>query len=192
MLKSKIKIFSHNDLDGIGSIVLLNVVNHTFRYDICLPDSVEQSTNPRQVGVKLKSFIENEEYEKYDKVFITDLYINKETAEMIDKINYNNKFLLFDHHKHSLYLNDYEWATVAVDIDGVLTCGTELFWKYLYEIEENIDIRSTRMLEACMRFVELIRLYDTWDWFNNPSVLSEDARQLNILFKIDGYKKFKR
>ena len=165
----KIKLFTHTDLDGIGNALLLLKYNKISMKDIDYLDY----TNVNDV---IRQFIKDKKYKEYDIVYITDLSINEELAEMINNIK-NNNFILFDHHQSSLPLNKYKWATVQVCQDnGIKTCATTLFYNGVFDTFED-DV-----------LVETIRQWDTFDWVNKEE--GYRAQKLNDLLYILGREDF--
>jgi oligoribonuclease NrnB/cAMP/cGMP phosphodiesterase (DHH superfamily) len=167
----KIKLFTHSDLDGIGCACIANIVfgDENVDYEICGYQNIDE---------KISTYLENKEYEKYNKTYITDISVKKEIAEKINQCK--KTFRLLDHHKTAEFLNTYEWATVIVqNKDDVKECGTSLLYQELYkEVYNGNDLED---------FVELIRLYDTWDWKQTQNDL---PKKLNDIFGIIEYKDF--
>ena len=170
-MKNRIKLFTHTDLDGIGCSLLFLKNNKISKEDIEYLDY----TN---INETITEFIYSCEYKNYDKIYITDISVDEDIAETIDYINKNEsvQFILYDHHKTALPLNEYNWAKVVVEEDNIKTCGTSL----LYHNEFN-----TIGLED---FVETIRQWDTWDW----SIVKDGykANHLNTLLFIFKRDKF--
>lgn len=168
------------DLDGITPVILLNLVNENFEYELF------------EVG-KLSEFIldriDSNYFDKYDQIFITDLGITKECAEKIVNSKYKDRFKIFDHHESHYYLNDYEFATVMEEVNGFKECGTTLFYNYLINEYNN----SILTKDSVIHFVELVRENDTWQF----TELKDESMNLNALFSfygketyIDTYTKF--
>lgn len=157
------------DLDGVTPIILMNLLNENFDYELF------------EVG-ELSEFILNkiddDYFDKYDQIFITDLGITKECAEKIVKSRYKDRFKLFDHHESDYYLNDYEFATVMEEVNGFKECGTTLFYKYLVDSYNNFVLTK----DSVINFVELVRENDTWQFTD----LKEDSMNLNVLFNFYG------
>jgi uncharacterized protein len=111
---------------------------------------------------------------KKTKLVITDLSVNEEVAEKLD--TYHRKggdVFLLDHHSSALHFNEYAWGKVVVEYDnGHLTSAASLLYDYLIEQEH---ITKTNALDE---FVELVRLYDTWEWERKKVT---DAKRLNDL-----------
>ena len=94
-----------------------------------------------------------------------------------------DKLYLFDHHETALSsgLNKYNNVNVHVELNGVKTCGTELFYLYL---KENEYINDTI---AISEFVEKVRREDNWEWEKYDDIVAHD---LAILFNAIGIERF--
>lgn len=171
-----IKLFTHTDLDGIGCAVLMKIAFPDINVEI-------EYCNYDEINQKVKEFMDNDS--GYD-CFITDISINDELAEMINKSYRKDTYLLLDHHPTALQLNKYEWCNVQIENeDGVKTSGTELLYKWLTE-SPTYFLHKNEVLD---RFVKLVRDYDTWRW----STLGEDGlicKQVNDLLYLYGREKF--
>jgi len=112
------------DPDGITPIILLNLLEKEFKYELF------------EAG-ELSNFIleklDNDYFDEFENIYITDLGITKECALKIINSKYRNKFKLFDHHESNYFLNDYEFATVLEEENNFKECGTTLFYKYLVD-----------------------------------------------------------
>lgn len=184
---SKIKLFTHTDLDGVGCAVLA--------YIAFGPENVDVDfCSYTNINHKVKTFIEQEElFKSYDKVFITDISITDEVAEMIDildtKLCLPQKVQLLDHHATALGLNKYPWCEVRIG-ETIKTSGTDMFYYYLIQHGYFGHIILPRQLNNLRRFAEVVRDYDTWRWKDE---LGEDGlvcKQLNDLFGIYGIVEF--
>lgn len=185
----KIKLVTHNDLDGIGCYIVLSSFIGAENIDVSF---VDYGDIDKEVG----NVIEN--IDNYMKLFITDISVKDE--DVINSIcklveNDENKVTLLDHHKTALELNKYNWAKVCVDIDGRVTCGTELMFKYckdkgIKKITTIFDIKNCFSKEKITldAFVELIRRYDTWEWYNVYNDVQ--SKNLNDLLYILGKEAF--
>jgi oligoribonuclease NrnB/cAMP/cGMP phosphodiesterase (DHH superfamily) len=169
----KYKIFTDGDLDGVCCAIVSNIVfgDENVDYEIC---------GYQNINEKISAYIENKEYEMFEKTYITDISVNKEVAEMINN-KCKSKFRLLDHHKTADFLNTYEWATVIVqNKDNIKECGTSLLYQELYGKEAYNG-------NELGNFVEMVRQYDTWEWKNSKK---EFPKQLNDIFGIIGAKDF--
>jgi len=159
----KVKLFTHTDLDGVGCAIIGKLAFPTIDVEYCDYDNVNE---------KIAKYVYDEEYKNYSTTFITDISVDKTVATMIDNAyTSSNEFVLLDHHKTALWLNEYQWAEVREiyeDTCGDLkTSGTWMFYKdiLLFYISENYSL-----LEDANSFVEIVRQYDTWEWktkYNN-------------------------
>ncbi len=172
----KVKLFSHNDLDGVGcAVVGVQAFGESLDYTLCSYNNVDE---------KVKEFLQSGEVNAYDAVFITDISVNDpEVVKLIDQ--QAKKFMLIDHHGTAKWLNQYNWAQVNdIEVsDGVerLSSGTSAFFYYL---------RETGLLNPTPEltdFIEKVRSYDTWDWNKTNDVV---AYQLNSLHVLIGHWKF--
>jgi oligoribonuclease NrnB/cAMP/cGMP phosphodiesterase (DHH superfamily) len=156
------------------------------------------------------------EYAKYNYIFITDISVNEQVAEKIEYLQYRLRvegslgaeFVLLDHHKTAEWLNKYSWAKVtpvkienlyyngisqfAGDFDGkveVKTAGTSMLFDYLYEKMGLFNSMWSGDYAQCSNFVEIVRRWDTWDWFN---VFKGEAlpKRLNSLVYLIGKERF--
>lgn len=173
----KIKLFTHTDLDGVGcAVVGKKAFGDVLDVQFCGYSTVNE---------RVTNFIKSGEVEQYDAVFITDISVNEEVAELIDS-TVGFKVQLLDHHGTALWLNKYEWAYVSeveeplVDKtrDEVKSSGTTLFYGYL------LDSKLLPLDKKLLDFCEQVRQYDSWEWKNVYE--NELANQLNTLFQILG------
>lgn len=188
----RIKIFTHNDLDGYGCVVVGAVIFGKEYLDVshCVYENINE---------RVTKFIKSGEYKNYSAVFITDISVNEEVAELIDiatntvhekGISCTTSFLLLDHHKSALPLNKYNWCNVVIEDEHGLTCGTYLLFKKLDAMIR--DMLPSRVLgkghQLFQEFVEMVRRYDTWEWKTKYN--DELPNDLNILFKVYGEELF--
>lgn len=180
----KIKLFTHNDLDGAGCAILAKIA---YRDDIDI-----QYCGYNNINEKVLEFITNESnFETYSFVYITDISVNDDTAKKIDDINKrsiyqdgNSIFCLLDHHKTALRLNIYQWANVVVETNGKLESGTNLFYEYLKGIRL-FNVHSNEKYN--IQLVNQITLYDTWEWKKQNLPF---PKKLNDIFGILGIDDF--
>lgn len=158
-------LFTHNDLDGVSCGIIAKLA---FGEDVTVSYNSIGRLN-QSVGAFL------EEATPDDILFVTDLSVNEENEGRISQfLADGGKALLIDHHKTSLHLNTYPWASVTVkQEDGKLTSATSLFYEYV--VKQNWLSQSENIKE----YVELVRQYDTWEWEANANL---DAKRLNDLF----------
>jgi oligoribonuclease NrnB/cAMP/cGMP phosphodiesterase (DHH superfamily) len=171
-MQMKVKLFTHSDLDGIGCAILAK---------IAFKDVHIEYVDYKDVNDKVYEFINTGKIEEYNVVFITDISVNQDIAEIITA-QYCDKVVLIDHHGSVDWLNQYEWAQVTVSYATGLTSGTSLFYDYLIC---NDYLKSSKDFND---LVEAIRRYDTWEWKTKYD--DQNASRLNMLFSLLGRYKF--
>lgn len=180
---SKIKLFTHTDLDGIGCAILAYLAFGRESVDV-------EYCDYRDINEKVEEFWENGPVEEYDKVFITDISIGKDLARTIDLYAGDDIWHMFDHHATALGLNKYDWCEVSVmnDTLGIKTSGTELFYTYLRR-RGQFEYLSVNAICNIDEFVDIVRDYDTWRWkeLEKKGIIH---KQVNDLFYIYGREKF--
>ena len=170
-------LFTHGaDIDGMGSAILARLAF----VDI----DIIYARNVSDLEVKFINEYESGRLYEYDIVYITDLSLKMDIADKVysdEKLK--DKLYLFDHHETALSsgLNKYNNVNVHVELNGVKTCGTELFYLYL---KENEYLNDTI---AISEFVEKVRREDNWEWENYDDIVSHD---LAILFNTIGIERF--
>ena len=174
----KAKLFTHTDLDGVGCAV---VARHYFQKQL----DVEYCSYGK-INEKVKEFILSGEVKNYDVVFITDISVDKEVADLIE-FEAATKFMLVDHHKTAEWLNEYDWASVTSvqpnykENRNQITSGTNLFYETLISLFPQDEASNNTFLAE---FVEHVRMYDSWEWKNVYGNMV--AKQLNDLLQIVG------
>ena len=166
-MKKKTLLITHTDLDGISPIILLNLTGIKFEYK-----SVEIS-DLQKVWDEL---VENDELKKYDQIYFTDLTLPQTIYDYINEHELNVK--VFDHHETHLFANVYPYVTVKVDIDGIPTCGTELFYLYLKDLYEEVNKDNVK------EYVSYVRELDTYRF------TSDVPREIDSLKATYGTKDF--
>lgn len=171
----QVVLLTHTDMDGYGEeIVLYSMGFHPTVVHIDnkqVDDYILQYATDLLEGTKPMP----------DVLFITDIAPNSEVAKKVEELHQTGKceIHLFDHHPTALELNQYEWAMVIPEKNGVKPCGTSLFYEFMKR-EIEVPAETESLLD---RLVEEIRLYDTWDWEENEHV---SAKELNDLFYLIG------
>ena len=170
-------LFTHGaDIDGMGSAILARLAF----VDI----DIIYARNVSDLEVKFINEYESGRLYEYDIVYITDLSLKMDIADKVysdEKLK--DKLYLFDHHETALSsgLNKYNNVNVHVELYGVKTCGTELFYLYL---KENEYLNDTI---AISEFVEKVRREDNWEWEKYDDIVAHD---LAILFNAIGIERF--
>lgn len=174
----KVLLFTHkSDIDGMGTAVLSKLAFDEVDYLLCETFNLQN---------EIAKYYDNGSIYNYDKIFVTDLWLEEPTLSKVAKDEQlNDKFFVFDHHKSALEgnFNKYPFTTIRISNEQGLCSGTSLFYEYLVT---NSFIDST--IRKIKDFSELTRKYDTWEWktkYNN-----EMPHELTLLFDsvgCDGY-----
>ncbi|WP_252251210.1 DHHA1 domain-containing protein [Clostridium sp. VAP52] len=183
-MNNKVKLFSHTDLDGHGC-------NIVAKYTIGKIVNLEcENLNYDNVNERIKGFFNSKELEEYNIVYITDISVNNEVAELIEsKINQIGiKVRLLDHHPTALELNKYSWCTVDIERDGEKTSGTRMLYDELLWCIDRLSKKGMINKEILFDFVENVRKYDTWLWKEKYDDII--PKKLNDIFFILGYERF--
>lgn len=181
----KIKHLSHTDADGVGCVVASMHIYGKNNVD------AEYCTY-KDVNSKVKDFLESEDADTYDKIFITDISVNEEVAELIQKSNLRQKIQLIDHHVTAEGLNKYDWASVNdmktfrfnhKDTTYEKSCGTYNF--FIEEIFSNASyIPNYYYLKE---FCNIIRKYDCWLWKDLNEELPKKYNNLLYIMGRDAF-----
>jgi len=160
-------ILTHSDYDGISAGIVGKVVYPNAKVEFCNYDDINEKVL---------------EYLGKDTIMITDISVNEEVAEKIEKNNseYNDCALLFDHHKTAKWLTKYNWVTFADD-----KCGAKVFYEWLlnYCMELKLDWLSYELT----KYVDLITYTQDYDlWYHKYPM----SKKLNMLAYEYGFERF--
>ena len=170
-------LFTHGaDIDGIGNAILAKLAFENI--------DIIYARNVSDLETKFLNEYNSGNLYNYDIVYITDLSLKKEIADKVysdDKLK--DKLYIFDHHETALAsgLNEYNNTNVHVELNGIKTCGTELYYNYL---KDNGYLEDST---AISEFVEKVRREDNWEWEKYNDILAHD---LAILFNAVGINRF--
>lgn len=181
---SKIKLFTHTDLDGVGCAILAYLAFGRKNVDV-------EYCDYKNIDGIVREFYLSDANKQYDAIYITDISIDEENAAWIEELVHSGeRWHLFDHHATALGLNKYDWCEVSVmnDTLGIKTSGTELFYTYLRR-HEQFDRLSANVICNIDEFVDIVRDYDTWRWkeLGKEGIV---CKHVNDLFYIYGREKF--
>ena len=160
-------ILTHSDFDGISAGIIGKVVYPNAKVEYCNYDDI------------------NEKVLKYlgkNTIMITDISVNEEVAEKIEKNNseYNDCALLFDHHKTAKWLTKYNWVIFADD-----KCGAKVFYEWLLDYYMKIDLHDK--VERLAKYVDLVTYTNDYDlWFHKYPM----SKKLNLLAYEYGFDRF--
>jgi oligoribonuclease NrnB/cAMP/cGMP phosphodiesterase (DHH superfamily) len=172
----KVKLFTHTDLDGVFCSMLLQLVPE-FEVDVdyCTYDNIDP---------KIQDFINHGDYTDFERIYITDISTDIETASMLNGIHSQVQVKLVDHHQTAKWMNPvFNWALVATEIDGVTQSAASV----LYEVLSTRPDFSDKYSSKLDRIVETVRRYDTWEW---KDLNDGYAKNVNELLYILGRDRF--
>jgi len=159
-------LISHVDLDGISPNILMNLTGRCYEYR-----NIEIS----EVDKTFDEYFEKG-FDEYENIYVCDLTLTKHVYEYLSTHELN--IHVFDHHESHLFANEYPFVQVKVDINGIKTCGTELFYLYLKDIYKELN---TSIIKD---YVELVRELDTY------TMIDDRALNLNNIKDTYGNKEF--
>ena len=180
----KVFLISHiADADGVMPVILTDLAFENYDYKLL---------DIKDVDTFMNESIDNNLFDEYDKVFMTDLNVSEELAKRINTIDLKNKFIVLDHHIGNMDLNKYDFITVVDEANNMKESGTSLYYEYLIKNYPN-DL----LLKNSVKYmVNLVRLGDTWEW---KKYNITEARELSTILNyygneefIDNYKMFLR
>jgi oligoribonuclease NrnB/cAMP/cGMP phosphodiesterase (DHH superfamily) len=171
----KVVHVSHDDVDGESPPILSRLAFEG-------KTLVTKGTSYAQVDSIVEELLQTE-LTMNTLMIITDISVNRQNAEIInEKVQEGYTILLIDHHgvKPDMVLEDYPWMKVEMNYaDGRGTAATGMYYDFLLA---NGFLQSTSILED---YMELVRLYDTWEWeeaVEQGSSMGIRAKRLNDYF----------
>lgn len=175
-----IRMYTDNDLDGLGCAIALRVLRPDDKLKITYCGSKRKISD--MVSEELNKITES------DLMIITDIPINEKTANKVEEaIVYDNKrILLFDHHSTQMWCNKYPWACVETEIRGREYCAMSLLVEYLY-FKTKPEILNSLVYQRLLEIAEYVRLWDTWNWQKTDYLV---PKYLNYLIDILGKSAF--
>jgi len=175
MTVTNIKVMSHDDLDGVGCGMLAKLAfGDDVSVSYCSYGNIEK---------RMKNFLSKKENEQRE-LYITDISVKdpQSIAKLEKRYQQGVPLYFIDHHQTALSFNQYAWSAVKVTYeDGRKTSATSLYYEHL--LEKGL-LERTSFLDT---FVELVRLYDTWEWEKEENL---EAKRLNDLFYMIGLTQF--
>lgn len=196
MLKKTIYHVTHNDLDGVGCNVLMNLYARDIKAGIqqwfCGYDSVDEVIRCviREMERKLFDYLRQNDEKHPDtpmlELWITDIKMSDEVSVELEAFRvrwwYWVAVFLVDHHKTALSLSEkYPWAHVRVDNDeGIQTCAT-------YDLMLELIPRGLQTSPNLSTFATNVRDYDTFRFTENGNKMAE---HLNSLLAVIGHEGF--
>lgn len=183
----KIRLFTHVDLDGVGCAITMRTLfdekdGHVVDVTYCDYDKINE---------KVQKFVNSKSNVDYDYLFITDISVDEDTADMLDDLNKSDEgpfVQLLDHHPTAEWLNKFEWAFVSSIERGRpnhKSSGTSLILDFFTYQRPGFERKPSVALN---RFVEKVRRYDTWEWFTHYDDIT--AKELNDYLYMIGKEEF--
>lgn len=197
--QTKVKIFSHTDLDGVGSPLVLKALllseaeqrvelgweapSYSF-LEVSHCETGKNGTIDREILDFIQSGV------KVDLIYITDLCPSITT--LLELSQYASEksiqWKVFDHHKTALEVAEVFPQSVKVEVKddatGYLHSATSVIFKHFMGYmphQYNLDLDYLNL--SLEKFAEIIRCFDCWDWKNNPNArYQKEANDLNNLF----------
>lgn len=158
----------------MGCVILLKLAYENVDYVLC---------ESNEINKFFKQYYENGILYTYDKVFITDLQLNKEN---IDRINGNStlkkNLILFDHNESVVHFNSYEFVNIIIKDKEGYCCSTSLLYNHLLSL--NL-IKKTSALDV---FCNATRISDTGAWHLEKG--NSIPRELSLLFDAIGTERY--
>ena len=161
-------LISHVDLDGISPNILLTLADRKFEYK-----NIEISEVDKTFDEYFKK-----DLKKYENIYIVDLTITEHAHDLIQKSNLKNIYV-FDHHAAHEFAADYDYTDIRVEINGVKTCGTELF--YLFLKKKYKELNKPNIAD----YVDVVTQLDTYTFKDEMK-----AQNLNTLHDLLGHQEF--
>ena len=198
-----ILLLTHNDMDGAGSPILLEVLGFTNVKTYHLSNNYMSESIVKNVTGPYAKY--------YDHIIAVDISANEKDCEIINKSPNKDKLMIFDHHNTAAHLNNYSFGVMygdmisdsfrtkyykPEDLSKAHTSGTALFYDYLESkgITDSIKNLTPGFVNfnwgIIPDFVQKVSGYDTWDWHD---LLNEDQayKDLDMVEEIYGLDIFK-
>ena len=172
-------LFTHTDLDGAGCHIVYMLAHQGKKrgedYEVI---NCENNTVDQDVANAISNGLVNTNTE----IFFADICANESVLDRLMKDGYH--VMVFDHHITNTFANIYypESLIIPVNTNGVKECGTSIL--YQWYLNNGIEFHNKEVLDT---FVELVRLYDTYD-FKEANVIQ--ARYLQVLLTMIGLDAF--
>jgi oligoribonuclease NrnB/cAMP/cGMP phosphodiesterase (DHH superfamily) len=152
----RIKCFSHGDLDGVVSNLLMCRYFNMLGYG----HSTETCNTGKSIDEKILAYINSREYDEDTIIIVTDVCMSYDVANILNTLP--NKKILIDHHDTSQKMlgrgreegTDFEWASIQ---EG--DSATMLVFRYLYNLANTPEMKE--MLDSYKPLVVVTDLWDT-------------------------------
>lgn len=198
-MERKIQVFTHTDLDGIISPVVLEKVMRLKDVDSLYQFSVThcETGTYGTIDSAIISFMEQEE--KPESIFITDISPSMEVADELSVYceAHNISWRILDHHKSAQPLAEKYPDNAAIVIrdeeTGIQHAGVSLAFQEFTGSMPEVIIGNENASEYhdIALLASIVRSWDTWDWSKDPDdIWKEKARRFELLRVSLGHEKF--
>lgn len=185
-----IKQFSHTDLDGVGSaLILRSILKETQGYseENYLSVGYSEPGLDGTIDKHVLEFIETND-EPITELYITDICPSDDALVKLAAYCQEKeiKWHIFDHHVSSIAVNDAypENASIIVadDTTGLKHSATSVLFKILLG-KMPTELFDDAKWGDLAHVADIVRCYDCWDWQLNPkAAYKEEAPEFNNLF----------
>lgn len=153
---SKVKLFTHNDLDGAVSNIMALIYYLSYRYsvstEICSYGNIDEN---------IRGYLNSYEYDSNAIIVITDISPSEEVAEELDKIP--NKKILLDHHKTAIETFADEKGNMKYDWMYIKEGDSASFlaFRYFRDLSKKCNFKD--IIQRYDLYKELVYIADLWD-----------------------------
>lgn len=161
---NKIMMITHiADIDGVGSLVLAHKHYENLDYVLC------------EIG-ELQEVLTTIDFSPYEIIYLCDLAINKSALEFLNNHpEITTKLKHFDHHE-KCEINVPSYVNSCTELNGIPTCGTELFYNYLVTLDDKFNHHFYKT------YVEATREQDNYSFTKEE----KNAKMLAFILELIG------
>lgn len=188
--KTLIKQFSHTDLDGVGSALLLQALLQEQKGYVAenyLPVGYSEPGADGTIDKHILNFIQTNE-EAVTELYITDICPSDEVIAQLSTYCKDNEITwhIFDHHVTSVHVNEIYPHNASIIVSdeatGLKHSATSVLFKILVG-KMPTELFEDEKWQRLANVADIIRCYDCWDWQLNPNAAyKESAAEFNNLF----------
>ncbi len=176
----KAKLFTHTDLDGAVSNILMchyaNILGYSYSTELCSYEDVDET---------IMGYLNSYDYDHNSLIIITDICPSLGVVEKLESLP--NKKILIDHHQTAEDIvkeHDYSWLNVSEGDSGAMLCH-----RYLSGISSE---PLQRLLHSYRYLVLVTDLWDSKPRDSEPYIKYKDAIYNTLsLYSALGFDKFK-
>lgn len=185
-----IKQFSHTDLDGVGSALLLQAILQEQKGYVAenyLPVGYSEPGADGTIDKHVLNFIQTNE-DPVTELYITDICPSDDVIAQLAAYCAENKISwhIFDHHITSIHVNENYPKNASIIVADEATnlkhSATSVLFKVLVG-KMPTELFQDEVWQRLANVADIIRCYDCWDWQLNPNAAyKESAAEFNNLF----------